>query len=552
MRRFETVKWEIITMDEITKFFDQYAVMLFVPFLLVCYLIGRKRRQLAREAACPQPIGSPAVASPTPQAATSKGDLLSHNLLNWAPRDPFPMRDLLRSVAIFGASGSGKTSGSGYQLAKALVAKTGKRRQLRGQSYGGTIGGLILASKPEDRQFWQKNFHEAGRDIDLIIFSPQTEWRFNFIDFIHKNGGDTRDITEAIMVMGETMEQGENPNRDPFWKEQNRRMIHNAVQILILAKGRVTAPDIQQFITTAALTPATLGTPEFLHTFHSQCMEQAFSNLHTAIEKHDYQLAADYWIKEYPVMADKTRSSVQMGALGILHVFNTGIVRELVSTTTNVSPIVMDSGMWILVDMPISSYGAAGAFILSGWKYLTQRHILHRYINDNTAATAIWSDEYQKVANSFDPQFLAECRSHRGCMVCLTQSIHSLYTRIQQAGEHGADALLTNFYHKIFHAVGDDKTAAYASSLIGKRLKMRVDASIGPQEGGAWEALYGEPKVSASTSQSIENILENREFMQGLRTGGPANGMVVDGIVVRSGEPFSNGEAWMRVAFSQK
>ena len=159
-------------------------------------------------------------------------------------------------------------------------------------------------------------------------------------------------------------------------------------------------------------------------------------------------------------------------------------------------------------------------------------------------------DEYQKVASSFDPAFLAECRSHSGCMACLTQSIHSLYTRIREAGEHGADALLTNFYHKVLHTLGDEKSASYASSLIGRRLKTRVNVSSGGED-NAYDALYGPSKVTASTSQSIENILEPRAFQQGMRTGGRAHGYVVDGIVVRS-EAFSNGEVFLRVSFSQK
>ena len=183
-------------------------------------------------------------------------------------------------------------------------------------------------------------------------------------------------------------------------------------------------------------------------------------------------------------------------------------------------------------------------------KYLTQKYILSRHANEDTAATVIWSDEYQKVANSFDPAFLAECRSHRGCMVCLTQSIHSMYTRIQQAGEHGTDALLTNYYHKVFHALGDDKTAAYASSLIGRRLKTRVNVSSSGED-NAYDALHGQPKVTASTTQAVENILEPREFLQGMRTGGRAHGYVVDAWVVRS-EAFASGENFLRCSFSQK
>jgi hypothetical protein len=542
-------------MQKVFDLFDRQPLIPAALFLFVFALIFlnfRKKRGEARAIEHVRSFGKGNAPVSAPAPVRQQG-ALSDALFYWdgRRRDPFTMRDLVRSVAIFGATGSGKTTGPGLAIAKALVSAKGKRRQVGGQLVGGPIGGLILASKPEDRQFWQKIFHQAGRINDLVIFDPKSPYRFNFIDYIQRCGGDTRDITEAIMVIGETLEQGDNPNRDKFWNEQNRRMIHTAVEIIRLAKGTVTAPDIQRFIMGAALTPASLATPEWQSGFHNKCLKAAFNNVRTSVQKHDYILAADNWLKEYPSMADKTRSSIQVGVLGILHVFNTGIVRELVSTSTNITPVVMDSGLWVLVDMPISSYGAAGAFILAGWKYLTQRHMLHRKATDDTAICVLWADEAQKVVNSFDASFLAECRSHRACMVYLTQSIHAYYTRLKEGGEHEADGFCTNFYTKIFTAVGDDKTAAYASSLIGKRLKAHVNTSMSPAK-DAYEGLFGEQQFSSSTSQSIENVLENREFMQNLRTGGEENGCIVDAIVVRSGQPFSNGENYLKVAFSQK
>ena len=526
-------------MDEIYELFDQYPAIpacmgLFVLFM-ICLNFKRRRQEaqaLLPEGSCTRG-SSPVFVSPK---NASRGGLLSDVLYRWSPRDPFPVRDLLRSVAIFGASGSGKTSGSGFQIARAVVRNP-------------RIGGLIIASKLEDREFWQRVFHQAGRKHDLLVFSPESPLRFNFLDFVQRSG-DTRDITQAIMVIGETLEMGRGRESEPFWRQQYERMIYNAVEIVLLATGKVTAPDLQRFINGAAQDPDELAKPEWQAGFHNQCLKAAFGNHRTPVQKHDYALASDYWLKEYPAMADKTRSSILAGVMGILHVFNTGIVRELVSTTTNVSPAVMDQGKWVLVDMPISSDGAAGALVLGGWKYLTQRHILKRHATENTPACVIWADEAQKVVNSFDSAYLAECRSHRGCMVYLTQSIHAFYSRMREGGEHDTDALLTNFYHKVFHALGDDKSASFAGSLIGKRARTRFGGSMTPSD-NAYDELFGPSRLSPSWSEHVENILENREFMQGLRTGGPENGFMVDGIVVRSGEPFANGEAWMRVAFSQ-
>ncbi|HEY7327645.1 MAG TPA: type IV secretory system conjugative DNA transfer family protein [Gemmataceae bacterium] len=514
-------------MDKIFKLFDAYPAIPAAMGVFVVILIIRSRRQRVKQQSYSAPARS--------------GGLLSQILFSWSPLDPVPIRDLLRSIVIFGATGAGKSSGSGLLIAKA-VAHCRK------------IGGLILASKPEDREFWEKVFTKAGRARDLLVFSAASALRFNFIDFILRNNGDTREITKAIMVISETLEQsgGEGRNTDQFWRRQNERMIYNAVEIVRLATGTVTAPDVQRFINGAAQTPATLATPEWRSGFHSRCLGAAHSNQRTSIQQHDYSLAADYWLNEYPVMSEKTRSSILAGVMGILHVFNTGIVRELVSTSTNVSPMAVEHGKWILIDLPISSEGAAGAFILGGWKYLTQWYILKRKATEETPACVIWCDEAQKVMNSVDGAFLAECRSHRGCMVYLTQSIHSFYSRIQgQAGEHETDALLTNFYHKVFHPVGDDKSAGYGSSLVGQRMHMDVDTSGSAPE-DMYDALWGQSKTSATTRHSMRKILEHREFMQGMRTGGPENDYKVDGLVVRSGTPFSTGEAFLRVEFDQR
>jgi hypothetical protein len=86
---------------------------------------------------------------------------------------------------------------------------------------------------------------------------------------------------------------------------------------------------------------------------------------------------------------------------------------------------------------------------------------------------------------------------------------------------------------------------------VGKRIATQFGGQTSPQD-NVFDDLFGQMKFSGSFSQSIQNILENREFMQGLRTGGPENGFLVDGWVVRSGEPFSNGEAFLKVTFSQK
>lgn len=446
--------------------------------------------------------------------------------------DVFTRRDLLRSVSIMGASGSGKTSGSGLAFGRAIVkAKT---------------GGLIIASKPEDREFWQAIFVEAGRADDLIIVAPDRPHRFNFIDFI---GGDARETAQSILTVAETLTRMQGGGRDPFWDQQNRRTLHNAAEVLRQAYGFMDMYSIQYFINDAPISLEHQRSPEWRTGMHHRTILKAEEKALDDISKHDFNLAAnEFWGVEWPLMNEKTRSSIVAGVMGYLHVFNTGIVRELISNPNpNISPAVMDAGKVVLVDMPVATHGANGAFVAGAWKYATQRHVLKRKAAPDTPITVIWIDEYQNHITSFDAKYLAECRSHHGCMVVLTQSLHSYFSSIggTQAQSH-AKGLLSNFGLRVFHALGDSESAEYASSLIGRDLMHLTTGSI-PQS----PPFVNRDLLSLGWSQQYESLLQGRAFMTGLRTGGADSGFMTDAWVVKSGMPFSTGFNYIKVSFAQ-
>jgi hypothetical protein len=463
-------------------------------------------------------------------------------LFMWTPKDPFTVRDLMNGgVSIIGRAGSGKTSSSGKLLGNAIVRHRNS-------------GGLILCSKPEDAAMWIDIFKRHGRQGDLVVFSPDHPHRFNFLDHIIRTGGHTRDVTRCITTIGETLRTsdtkgGENAD---FWEREQDRMIYNAVEAIRIAYGKISGPELQKFISDAALAPEMIATAEWQAKYHNQTLKKAFETEKTSVAAADLQLALDYWLAEFPSMADKTRSSILTGVMGILHTFNTGLVRQLVSGDTNCSPLDMLQRKWVLVDMAPSEWGDQGAFVCAGWKFLTQKMILKREARPGDCINTIWVDECQQFVTSFDAHYLAQCRSHLGCMVYLTQSLHSYYSALRgSAGRHQADALLANFHHKIFHALGDEHSATYAANLVGKSLQIFIGSSMGPVESLSDE-MWGTPKITTSTTQHYEMILQPNVFQNGLRTGGRASGFICDGIVVRSGEPFASGANWLWCAFSQK
>ena len=467
---------------------------------------------------------------------------LDSPLLQWSPSNHFTVRDLLNGgVSITGRAGSGKTSSSGREIAQAIIQHRNS-------------GGLILAAKPEDLTMWQEIFERAGRSEDLLVFSPTTPLRFNFLGYVLAMGGHTRDVTRCITVIGETLRASDTKGGESadFWEAEQTRMIYNAVEVVRLATGSVSAPAIQRFISTAAMSTTQIATEQWRAGFCNQCLADAFEKKLSGVESHDYQLAADYWLSEFPAMAEKTRSSIMTGVMGILHVFNTGIIRELVSTNTNVSPDDMLAGKWVIVNMAPAEWGDMGALIAAGWKYLVQRRVLRRMTQSNDPVVVIWADEYAQFMNSYDAHYLAQCRSHMGCMVVLTQSLHSYYMSMRgDTGRHQADALLTNFATKIFHALGDVQTAEWASGLIGKGREVFVGTSLSPVE-DLYAEVTGRSKVSTNASEHYEAMLKPNLLMNGLRTGGKANNLICDAVVIRSGEPFSDGKNWLWREFSQQ
>jgi len=232
-----------------------------------------------------------------------------------------------------------------------------------------------------------------------------------------------------------------------------------------------------------------------------------------------------------------------------------GLLRFLVGLGQRLDHVIerqIGAGDRIIVNMAPAEWGDNGSLVAAGWKFLTQRRMLRREAKPGDTINVIWADEYAQFVNSYDADYLAQCRSHLGCMVVLTQSLHSYYMAMKgEAGRHQADALLTNFAHKVFHALGDVQTAEWASGLIGKARETFVGTSMSPLE-DLYAELLGRGKVSTNASEHYEPLLQPNVLMNGLRTGGIKNDLTCDAIVIRSGEPFAHGHNWLSVAFSQK
>ncbi|MBY0589145.1 TraM recognition domain-containing protein [bacterium] len=470
---------------------------------------------------------------------------LDRILFRWTRRDPFRVRDLLNGgILILGITGSGKSSSSGKHIARAVV-----RDQ---NSYG-----LILAAKPDDLAMWQGIFRAAGQSKRLLVFDgDRSPLRFNFLAEASKHGNDSREITKCILMIGESLtrgDRGRGGDNAAFFLAQQERMIHHAVEIIKSATSTVTSSDLQKFIGTAANTDAEVADDTWRNNFHFQCVKVIHARAKNDPLPRDLEQECEYWLTEYPRMASRMRTSIVAGVMATLFVFNNGLVHERVSTNSNFSFDQMrQKRQWLFVNLSPSEYGDSGTFIGAGFKYLMQRHVLRSLAGKGDPFHVCWCDEAQNWTNQFDAEYLAQCRSRQGCMVFLTQSVHSFHTSMRSDdSKHQTLSLLGNFGHRVFHALGDVESAQWASESLGKRIETHFGGSTQPAE-SIFDDFFGVDRTTSSFNTQYEPVLQPSEFMNRLRTGGPRNRFQCDAVVIRPGMPFSNGENFLFTTFDQR
>jgi len=84
-------------------------------------------------------------------------DPLDEPVLSWNGDSVWTVRDAFEETIIFGANGSGKTSGSGETILRALMKKG--------------FGGLVLSVKGDEWETCQQLAEETVRTADLIRFT---------------------------------------------------------------------------------------------------------------------------------------------------------------------------------------------------------------------------------------------------------------------------------------------------------------------------------------------------------------------------------------------
>lgn len=401
-------------------------------------------------------------------------------LLGLSPSDTWCLRDAFEGSVIFGGIGSGKTSGSGRNLAHAMLR--------------GGFGGLVLCAKPDERARWERYCADTGRAASLVVFDGSGRRKFNFLEYelARSQACGTFDAMNLVQLF---MRLSEAANRDQggaktsaendFWAKSVRLLLKYAIYALNAAYGQVRLPDILRMAQSAPRSEAELRDEGWRsRSFCYTTCHLVRTAPKCPLPEEDRTPVLDYWRNAFANPDQRTPGNVMATLATIVDPFLTGTMRELFCTTTNVVPEMTHEGTILLIDLPVKTYFDAGTLAQHIFKYLWQRATEARHADEGARPVFLWADECQFFINAYDAEFQSTARSSRACTVYLTQNLSGMYHYIGGTHpEHTADSLLGNFQTKIFHANTDHRTNQWAADMIGKEVQFRRNFSLSESDG---------------------------------------------------------------------
>lgn len=480
-------------------------------------------------------------------------------LLKIGRRQTLTIRDACEGIAIFGGTGSGKTSSSGNALARAYL-KSG-------------MGGIVFCAKPGEADRWRKLAQRHGRQNDVIVFDSTGQHRLNFMDYaqatVAKDGFDIN-LVMLLTHLSEASKAQSNSASDSsdnaFFRDAATQLIANAIPLLRVVYRSIRLKDLYQFIVSAPTTRDEINDPQWqAQSFCSQTLMRAAF----LAEQGDQEAArifdehADYWLYEFSSLGDRTRGSVIATLTSTLYPFLSGKLNELFCTHTTIAPAEMArEGIILVLDLPTRSFGPAGAIGQQIVKLLFQMVIESAPIDEHARPVFCFLDEAQFFVNARDQEHLAVCRQSKVCNVFISQDLPTYFSVL--GDEETAKALVAKFQTRIFHANTDAATNRYASDIIGRTTHYNVSSNysdgynsgIGDnigEDAGGYSAGSGRNRGRSRGVTSYQDLAIPPEYFgRSLRNGGTKNRRLADAILVRnSGQFIATKSNWIKAEFAQ-
>lgn len=469
---------------------------------------------------------------------------LDTSIYHFNGSEPFTIADACEGVQIFGGIGSGKTSGSGAALARAFLQAG--------------FGGLVLCAKKDELDTWLKYAEQTGRSKQVLVFDTSGQWVFPFLQYeIHRDGdgaGYTDNLVRLFSTVYEAISRSKGGSgSDPYWERAMQQLLRNAIDLAMIARGTASVPLITDIIMSAPKTMSEIDTDQWKNKslcwrilLEGQAKKQAgqFDQWKT----HDFDSTANFWLEEYPSLAEKPRSTILSLLTSMTDIFLRRPFRELFSEQPPdprqiVKPELTHKGIIVIMNFPVKEYGDAGRAAQVVYKYLWQQAAERRNVKENPRPVFLWVDEAQNFATEYDMQFQATARSSRACTVYLTQNIPNYYAEMGGAhSEYRVKSLMGNLQTKIWHANSDPMTNQEASEIIGKSWHKHKTSG----------QTFGKESFSLNEgeSESFDYDIAPQLFTI-IPKGGKPNNFKVGAVVFQNGRRWRNGKTYLFTEFNQ-
>ena len=454
--------------------------------------------------------------------------------------DAFTLGDALTGTIILGGTGSGKTSGPAKSLAHSFLSNG--------------FGGLILTAKPDERPQWEKWIADCGRQKDLVIVNTEGDARFNFMDWEASRAGKGAgyainivalldEIAEAIAGSGKSDGGG----NSKFWEDCLHTLNSNLVDLPLLAGLQVSLPLLRDIASSAAQSVEQVNDPDWQK--ESLCA-RILKEADEITKNGDPEARADflevktYWTKDFPALAEETRSSIMLNFAVLIRPLVTRPLRKIFSSDTNITPEATFDGKIIIVDLPVAEYKLAGRICNLIWKHCLQSAVLRRVQPADRQSflrpVLLYADECQNFIVKGDTEFQAVARSAGGVTCYITQNRETLRRVLKN--NDAVDSLLANLQTKFF-CQNTGGTNLWASEILGQHYVNISSTNVGHSRQG--QQLLA-PNQVPNQSSGVTRSQDKRFFVEPaaftiLKKGGPQFNYQVEVICYKAGHLFGNG-----------
>ena len=448
--------------------------------------------------------------------------------------DLWTLRDACQGVLIMGENGSGKTSGSGELLARKYLQAG--------------FGGLVLCFKTDEADLWRSYLKRAGRESDGRYFSAENEFRFNFLDYEARGSGVdfAENLVTLLVDIASIQKRTEASGSEAhFWLPQKKKLIRNAIELLLMAEKPIQLRTLYSMIVSAPKDAKEAADDNWQkESALFALLQQAEAK---AIDHPEWELITNYWMRERPALASKTRETIDADFTGMFDPLTRGKIGELFGTETNLTPDDILDGKVVIIDIPIAKYREVGQYAALIWAQLFQRAVdRRRYEAPGGRPVFLWEDEAHYFTIEQDALFQTTARSKGISVVRLTQNLPNFLDAYGRDGKHKVDTLSGQPRDEDFSSKRrpDNQRMGVQSDCQGdrvqaqpRRIPVRLQSSSGFSS-------------NTSVTEVEEDSCPPKEFI-GLKNGGKKNDYTVEGILFQSGRLWNRDQRWTVRRFKQ-